>query len=260
VAKNDCATHNASEPSNVGRECVGAGAVYCTMFDMPASATFGEPFTVSLSNACLFTDGLTDDKVNFKVVGTETKFILADETTDGNFSATITPRASATTLPNEVRGGTSFTISLWDNGSTKSQLPALPAAQCQKTVALAASGCDTYPSAPTPLNSRSLARKQATVTWGVSNSTPDALGGYEVAYKYQPCTNYRSGRCRNWGAEVAYGTSTAVAAGTQTYTYTALGNTVVTRYKFRARAKDTCATGANYSPWAETPNWLQVNP
>lgn len=259
VAKNNCASHNASEISNVGRECVGAGGVYCSMFDVPASATIGEPFTVTLSNACLYSNGVLTDKVNFKVVGVETKYILAGETTDGTFAAAITPRAGATTLPNEVRGSTAFTVSLWDNGSTKSQLPAAPAAQCQKTVTLTASGCSTYPSSPTPVNARSMNKRQATVTWGASTSSPDALGGYQVAYKYQPCTNYRSGRCRNWGTEVDYGSSTAVASGT-TYTYTALGNTVVTRYKFRVRAKDTCSTGPNYSSWVESRDWLQVNP
>jgi len=245
VAKNSCAAApQVSAPSNVVMECVGGSGVDCSLFQVPATARYGDPIRLSASGFCEYRGNGIADAVVFRVAGDATTDFPAAETGDeGAFEKTVTAVWSGGGGDAVVATGGTLGVELLVEGTV-----ACPAA----TVALTGGECLTTPNPPTSLSAVRGARGSgaAELTWFRPNYNTDGtpladLAGYEV--ESARCADFDSGRgtCRSWAAWAGTEVGDPDA---QSFTWS--GFVIGERYKFRLRAKDGCAA-PNVSAWTD---------
>jgi hypothetical protein len=126
-----------------------------------------------------------------------------------------------------------------------------------KTVSLTGGECFTTPNPPTSFSATRGASgsQEAVLSWVKPNFNTDGtpigdLAGYEI--RSARCTNWASSACAAWADWVS---TTLDDAAAQSYTWPGL--VVGDRYKFQARALDSCAT-PSASDWTGESSIVRV--
>ena len=254
-AKNSCdAGPRVSADSNVVKECEGPASIDCSLFTVPATAKYGEPLTFTISDFCAYRGNGPGDTLVFRVVSgsTTTNFTTAETEDTGNFAKTVTPVWSGSGTDVVVAPSGSLSVTLVLGGAT-------PCAA--KTVTLTGAACFTTPNPPTlPTNPTQFAvvnNGNVVLTWfrpnfNVGGSALDDLAGYQI--DSAQCTDWNNsglGNCRSWASWVTIDLDDPAA---QAHTISGL---TPARYKFRVRAKDSCAT-PNLSEWTSESSTVRV--
>jgi hypothetical protein len=244
-AKNSCVTEaRRSADSNVVMECEGVSGLDCSLFSVPATARYGEPIVLSVSDFCAYHGNGVADSVVFRVQSgaTTTNFTAPEIGDGGGFVKTITAVWS---------GGGGDAVAAPD-GTISVTLVVGGLSPCPaKTVALTGAACFTTPNPPTTFTAvrGQSGSRAAVLTWVKPNYNTDGtaltdLAGYQV--DAARCTNWNSGlgNCQSWTAWTTTDLNNPAAQAT-----TISGLVIDERYKFRVRAKDSCAT-PNVSAWS----------
>jgi prepilin-type N-terminal cleavage/methylation domain-containing protein len=254
-AKNSCAAGpRPSGDSNVAMECQGSTGVDCSLFVVPATAVYGDPIALRVNDFCTFQGNTLSDSVVFRVQGgtTTTDFTTPETGDTGAFTKTITAVWTGGGGDNVLAPTGTLGVSLVVGGTLRC---------AAKNIALTGAACFTVPNPPTSFSAvRGVDGSGAAVlTWVKpnfsTNGAPlDDLAGYEL--NAARCIDYDSTNrvCRSggWAAWTSYALNSPAV---QTYTWA--GFRIGDRYKFRMRAKDSCAT-PNYSAWTSESTLIQI--
>lgn len=243
-AKNSCASPRVSGYSNVEMECEGGSMVDCSLFGVPATARYGDPIALAMSGICTYRKNLVHDDsvVSFSVLsgGTTTNFPALETFDDGAFTKTIAAVWSGGGGDNVLATSGTLSVNLVVAGATTCTA---------RTVTLTGGECFTTPNPPSLSAAHGASGSGAAVLTLVkpnfnTDGTPlTDLAGYEIGISR--CAAASSGNCNSgpWTPETYFVLDDPLA---QTYTWTGL--VIDERYRFRLRAKDSCAT-PNFSSW-----------
>lgn len=231
-AKNSCPTGpRPSVDSNMALECEGVSGLDCSLFSVPATARYGDPITLAVSDFCAYHGNGVADSLVFRVQGAATtNFTVLETGDDGTFAKVISAVWSGGGGDQVLAPAGSLSVSLVVGGTVTC---------AAKTVTLTGGPCPTTPKAPVmgSVTRTSTSTNQYTLTFAAPTQNTDNTPLLDLA-------GYRLLFSTGSTAPTTYTASNSLDVGliTSPRTLTVNVPSLSSRYYFWMQAYDSCGT------------------